>query len=108
MVHGIIVHAKKEATATKPHVTRLKKTLEEEGRAPLLLVLPPVVSEGWELLLVLLGDPERELLELPVGLELAGGARERGDETINYVNDENEPRENLLPATLTSNRGEMA
>lgn len=53
--------------------------LEEAGRAPLLLALPPVVPEGLELLLVLLGDPEPELLgppELPELLEVAGGAKE--------------------------------
>jgi len=51
--------------------------LEDAGRAPLLLVLPLVVPDGLELLLVLLGDPEPELLEPPPLPELpvlAGGA----------------------------------
>ena len=71
--------AKKEATATKPQVARLRRMLEEVRRAPLLLALPPVVPEGLELLLVLLGVPEPELLgppELPELLEVAGGAKE--------------------------------
>jgi len=53
--------------------------LEETGRAPLLLALPLVVPEGLVLLLVLLGDPEPELLEppgLPEPLEGDGGAEE--------------------------------
>ena len=38
-----------------------------------------MVPEGLELLLVLLEeDPGPELLELPVGLEVEGGAREVG------------------------------
>ena len=48
---------------------------------PLLLPVVPV-PEGPELLLVLVEDPERELLEPPAGPELlvlAGGAREGGD-----------------------------
>lgn len=71
------VQAKKEAKATKPQAARLRRMLEEAGRAPLLFpLLPLVVPEGPELLLVLLGDPdpERELLELPGLLVLAGGA----------------------------------
>lgn len=60
--------------------------LEETGRAPLLLVLPLVVPEGEELLLVLLGDPEPELLELPLlPEEVEGGAREGGGR-LSYVN----------------------
>ena len=58
------------------------------GRAPLLLVLPLVVPDGLELLLVLLGDPEPELLEppgLPEPLEGAGGARVVKGK-ISYVN----------------------
>ena len=74
---GVTSQAKKEATATKPQVARLKRTLGEAGRAPLLLVLPLVVPEGLELLLVLLGDPEPELLEppLPPLPEVAGVAK---------------------------------
>jgi len=72
--HKVTVQAKKEAKATKPQAVRLRRMLEEAGRAPLLF--PLVVPEGPELLLVLLGDPdpERELLELPGLLVLAGGA----------------------------------
>lgn len=61
--------------------------LEEVGRAP-LLALPPAVPEGLELLLVLLGVPEPELLEppgLPELLDGAGGAKE-GEVKISYVN----------------------
>ena len=78
-IRGVTFQAKKEATATKPQVARLKRTLEEAGRAPLLLALPLVVPEGLVLLLVLLGDPEPELLEppgLPELVEVAGGAKE--------------------------------
>ena len=83
--------------------------LEEAGSAPLLLplLLPVVpVPEGPELLLVLLGVPEPELLEPPEPpLVLAGGARER---KIGYVNYENEPGKNSLPGVLTSNLGPVA
>jgi hypothetical protein len=52
--------------------------LEDKGRAPFLEELLPVVPEGLELLLLLLGEPEPELLEPPKGLVLvlAGGAKE--------------------------------
>lgn len=50
--------------------------LEDEERAPFLVESLPLVPEGLELLLLLLGEPEPELLELPVGLVLAGGAKE--------------------------------
>lgn len=49
--------------------------LEVEERAPFLALLPLAVPEGLELLLLLLGEPGPELLELPVGLVLAGGAK---------------------------------
>jgi hypothetical protein len=67
--------------ATTPQAARLRRVLDEVGRAPLVLsLLLPVVPEGPELLPVLvpLRDPERELLEPPEVLVLAGGARERG------------------------------
>lgn len=48
---------------------------EDEERAPFLAVLPSPDPEGFELLLVLLGVPEPEPLELPEGLVLAGGAK---------------------------------
>ena len=87
---------KKEAAATKPQAVRLRRTLGEVGRAPLL---PPllllVVPEGEELLPVLLGDPEPEPLEPPGLLELelvlAGGATEG---KFSYVNEQNEQSEN--------------
>ena len=49
--------------------------LEDGERAPFLVLSVPVVSEGLELLLLLLGEPGPELLEPPVGLVLAGGAK---------------------------------
>lgn len=53
--------------------------MEEGERAPFLFEPLSVVPEGLELLLVLLEeDPGPELLELPVGLEVEGGAREVG------------------------------
>lgn len=60
---------------TKPQVARLKRMLEAFGSAPFLAL--SLVPEGVELLLVLLGETRLELLELPVGLVLAGGAREK-------------------------------
>jgi hypothetical protein len=56
--------------------------LEEEERAPFKFVPVVVVPEGFELLLVLLEDPGPELLELPAGVELEGGAREVGKEIL--------------------------
>ena len=51
--------------------------LEAFGSAPFLAL--SLVPEGVELLLVLLGETRLELLELPVGLVLAGGAREKNN-----------------------------
>ena len=65
---------KKEAKATKPQIARLNRMLEAE-RALLLVLLPMIPDpEGLELLLMLLGDPELELLEPPglLVLVLAG------------------------------------
>ena len=79
-IRGVTFQAKKEATATKPQVARLRKMLEEAGRAP--LELPLVVPEGLELLLVLLEDPEPELLEPPglLGLLEVAGVAKKGEE----------------------------
>ena len=65
---------KKEAKATKPQIARLNRMLEAE-RALLLVLLPMIPDpEGLELLLMLLGDPELELLKPPglLVLVLAG------------------------------------
>ena len=81
---------KKEAAATKPQAVRLRRRLGEVGRTPFLPPLPLADPEGEELLLVLLGDPEPELLEPPGLLELelvlAGGATEGN---FSYVNGQN-------------------
>ena len=82
-----MTQTKREARATTLQAARLRRTLGEDGRAPFPLLLPLVVPEGRELLLVpvLLGDPEPEPEPeppepLPV-LVLAGGATEQGSTT---------------------------
>ena len=81
--------------------------MESAGRAPPLLLPVVPVSEGLEpeLLPMLVGDPDPELLEPPEPLVLVGGARERKFGCVNY---KSKRRKNSLQATLTSKLGPVA